>query len=152
MATIRTRFFQSWFRMTRSMTLGVRAAVENERGEILMVKHTYIAGWHLPGGGVEKGEPAIQALTRELAEEGGVKLGGTPLLFGVYSNHKVFRNDHVLLYRVPPGFWTETEAQHGREIAESRWFDPLSPPDGTTPGTRRRLAELYQGRTSEPYW
>lgn len=152
MPSFRTRIFQSWFRFSRSLTLGVRAAVENDAGRVLMVRHTYTEGWYLPGGGVEKGEPAIDALTRELVEEGGVQLSGPPLLVGIYSNHRVFRNDHVLLYRVPAGFWTATDPVQRGEIAELMWADPKSPPDGTTPGNRQRLAELYEGLSSGPFW
>ena len=134
------------------MTLGVRAAVENEVGQVLMVRHTYTSGWFLPGGGVERGEPAVEALRRELVEEGGVALDGTPLLVGVYSNHPNFRNDHVLLYRVPAGFWTACAPTSQGEIAETAWVDPLAPPRGTTPGTARRLTELFDGGPSDPYW
>ena len=152
MPSLRTHLFQTWFRLSRPMTLGVRAAVENDLGRVLMVRHTYTEGWFLPGGGVERGEPAIDAITRELVEEGGVQLDGPPLLVGVYSNHRSFRNDHVLLYRVPSGFWTPCTPTSRGEIAESAWIDPLSPPQGTTPGTTRRLRELFDGGPSEPYW
>ncbi len=45
--------FRLYARTTRSMTLGVRGAVMNDAGEVLLVEHTYMHGWHLPGGGVE---------------------------------------------------------------------------------------------------
>ena len=66
---IRTRIFQAWFRFSRPMTLGARGIVENESGEVLLVRHTYTRGLYLPGGGVERGETVMQALIRELAEE-----------------------------------------------------------------------------------
>lgn len=152
MGKVRNRLFQAWFRFRRPMTLGVRAAVEGEDGKVLMVRHTYTPGWHMPGGGVEKSETALAALTRELQEEGGVELTGSPLLFGVYSNHASFRNDHVLLYRVPLGFWKACQATSNGEIAEIAWIDPKNPPEGTTPGTRRRLKELYDGTTLTALW
>ena len=68
MARIRTRIFQSWFRLSRPMTLGVRAVMENAAGEVFMIRHTYTPGWYLPGGGVEKGETSIESLERELLE------------------------------------------------------------------------------------
>ncbi|MEZ5997592.1 MAG: NUDIX domain-containing protein [Hyphomonas sp.] len=152
MASFRTRLFQAWFRLSRPMTLGVRAAVEDGEGRVFMVRHTYTAGWFLPGGGVEKAETSLDALTRELEEEGGFRLTGVPDLIGIYSNHFVFANDHVLLYRVGAAHWEQGEATSRGEIAETVWADPLTPPDGTTPGTRRKLAELYGGGPKSPYW
>ncbi|MGA1342577.1 MAG: NUDIX domain-containing protein [Hyphomonas sp.] len=152
MPSLRTLAFQAWFRISRPMTLGVRAAVENREGHVFMVRHTYIDGWFMPGGGVEHGEPALEALRRELIEEGGIRLTAEPEVFGFYSNHHVFRNDHVLLYRVPWGSWEQVAATSQGEIAESAWVDPQAPPDTITSGERRRLEELYGSAPISPYW
>lgn len=153
MSKIRTRIFQSWFRFSRPMTLGVRAIVENEHGNVLLVRHTYTAGLFLPGGGVEKGERAETSMRRELVEEAGVDITGTPALVGVYSNHRIFPNDHVLLYRLAHDAWTACDPTSRGEISERVWVDPSSPPDDATPGTLRRLAEHASGeRASDGYW
>lgn len=152
MTDFRTRLFQSWWRMRRAMTLGVRGVVEREDGAIALVRHTYVRGFYLPGGGVETGETVAAALARELAEEAGVRLTAPPELVGVYSNHRAFRNDHVLLYRARAGGWTDCESAHGREIAECFWCEPGDLPEDTTPGTRRRLLELYGGGPRDALW
>lgn len=150
MHRLRTRLFQSWFRLSRPMTLGVRGLVINESGQVLLVQHTYTPGWFLPGGGIEKGEPAILSLERELVEEAGIVMTGPPALGGIFSNHPVFPNDHVVFFRVT--HWRQEAATSEGEIAEVRWSDPAAPPKGTTPGTRRRLAEFVSGETPGAYW
>jgi 8-oxo-dGTP pyrophosphatase MutT (NUDIX family) len=134
------------------MTLGVRAAVENTDGQVFMVRHTYTKGWFLPGGGVERGQTAIDALRQELVEEGGISLTTTPELIGIYSNHAVFKNDHVLLYRIRAGEWTPVKATSRGEIAETAWIDPLAPPEDITKGNANRLRELYQNAPQTAHW
>ncbi len=150
MHRLRTRLFQSWFRLSRSMTLGVRGLVIDEDGRALLVRHTYTPGWFLPGGGIEKGEPAIVSLERELLEEAGIVLTEPPELRGIFSNHSVFPNDHVIFFRATQ--WRQDEATSQGEIAEVRWVDPARPPEHTTPGTRRRLTEFVSGEAPGPYW
>ena len=152
MPSLRTRFFQVWFRVSRPMTLGVRGVVENSAGQVLLVRHTYTPGLFFPGGGVERGETALSALARELEEEAGVRASGEPRLHGVYSNHPNFRNDHVLLYRLTAGRWQACPPTSRGEIAERIWADPHDPPPDVTPGTARRLAELYSGGGTDGYW
>ena len=152
MPTLRTLAFQAWFRISRPMTLGVRAAVENADGHVFMVRHTYINGWFMPGGGIEKDEPALEALRRELIEEGGIRLIAEPKVFGFYSNHHHFRNDHVLLYHVPWGSLEKVAATSTGEISETTWVNPHAPPAGVTAGNLRRLEELYRGAPVSPWW
>ena len=147
---IRRRAFHAWFRLSRSLTLGVRGLVENEAGEVLLVRHTYVDGLYLPGGGVERAETADTALERELIEEAGVKLVEQPVLHGIYSNHTAFPNDHVLLYRILA--WEAVPATSTGEIAEIVWTDPVQLPGDVTPGTARRLAEFYRGAPRSSTW
>ena len=90
----------SYWRFARGMTLGVRALVVDSAGRILLVQHSYVRGWHLPGGGVEQGETMLQALARELAEEGNIRLGSAPRLHGIFFNRHVSKRDHVAVYVV----------------------------------------------------
>lgn len=134
------------------MTLGARAIVENAQGQVLLVRHTYTKGLYLPGGGVERGEVIETALRRELEEEGGVEVTGALSLLGIYSNHQIMRNDHVALYRVPAQAWRPCGDPIGREISQILWVDPLSPPGDATPGTLRRLREVYEDVPNSLSW
>lgn len=152
MADLRTQLFRTWFRLSRPMTLGARAMVENRAGEILLVRHTYSKGLYFPGGGVEKGETVYESMVRELEEEGGVKVTGSAGLVGIFSNHRHMRNDHVLLYKVAADAWTKFGDPIGREISELVWCDPSAPPEDTTPGTKRRLVELITKSVPDEHW
>jgi ADP-ribose pyrophosphatase YjhB (NUDIX family) len=134
-------FFRLYARANRAMTLGVRGAVVNSIGEVLLVEHTYMHGWHLPGGGVERGESAEAAMARELVEEAGVKVIGRPRLCAVHANAGRFRGDHVLLYRIDE--WEPCEATSRGEILKVGWFHPGRLPDGTTAMTQLRISEAF---------
>ena len=94
------RFLHFYWRFARGLTIGVRALVIDGAGRVFLIKHSYIAGWHLPGGGGEVGETLMKALARELHEEGNIELTGPAPLFGIYYNRRVSRRDHVALYVV----------------------------------------------------
>jgi ADP-ribose pyrophosphatase YjhB (NUDIX family) len=135
------RVLHLYFRLTRGLTLGVRAAVLDETGRVFLVRHTYTPGWHLPGGGVEIGETLVEALAKELREEACIRLTAEPVLHGVFFNRGLSRRDHVAVF-VVRDFVVESDKQPDREIAEAGWFPLETLPEDTTAGTRRRLAEI----------
>jgi ADP-ribose pyrophosphatase YjhB (NUDIX family) len=141
----------TYWRFARGMTLGVRAVVLDRENHVFLIRHTYVPGWHLPGGGVETGETALEALGRELREEACIALDETPSLFGVFFNDRVSRRDHVLVY-VIRRFTVLEVKQPDREIAEAGFFPLDHLPEGTTPATRSRLAEILQGQPSSTRW
>lgn len=135
------RVFHLWFWLSRGMTLGVRAIVRDEAGRVFLVRHSYVPGWHLPGGGVELGQTARAAVEVELREEANIELVDEPVLLGVYLNLSASRRDHVMLYLVENARQTAPRLPD-REIVEAGFFAPDALPEGTTLSTRRRLAEL----------
>jgi 8-oxo-dGTP pyrophosphatase MutT (NUDIX family) len=143
--------FHLYWRFARGMTLGVRGVVLDGDGKVFLVKHSYVSGWHLPGGGVEVGETFLDALRRELMEEGRIELQGEPVLHGIFLNRHVSRRDHVAVYFVRQ-FSQDRLPEPNREIIASGFFAASGLPDDTTEGTRRRIAEALQGKPAIATW
>lgn len=146
-----TRLLHVYFRFARGVTFGVRGVVLNDRGEVFLIRHTYVPGWHFPGGGVEVGETAELSLERELSEEAGIAPTERPVLHGLFFNRRISRRDHVAVY-VLRRFRVERVKQPDREIAEAGFFPLDRLPNGTTPATRRRLAEIISGQPPAIEW
>ena len=132
------------------VTLGVRVLVTDATGAVLLVRHTYTPGWHLPGGQVDPGESLAAAAAREVQEETGVLLTEPPRLVAIFARLRPRLSDHVALLR--GGAWTGTPAANGFEIREIGFFSPSRLPEGVTPATRRRLGELAAGLTPAEHW
>ncbi|MEO1397273.1 MAG: NUDIX domain-containing protein [Pseudomonadota bacterium] len=145
------RAFIAFGMATRAMTLGVRALVLNEEGHVFLVRHTYVEGWHFPGGGVERDETMQEALEKELREEGNILLTEEPYLFHFYRNTLHSRYDHVALF-VCRGAVQSAPKSLDHEIAEARFFPTDALPEGATPSTRQRLREVLEGAGRADLW
>jgi len=145
------RVFHLYWRFARGMTLGVRAVVLDGDDRVFLVKHSYVSGWHLPGGGVETGETFQDALRRELAEEGRIELSADPPLHGLFLNSHVSRRDHVAVYVVRQ-FSQDRLPEANHEIVACGFFDAADLPEETTRGTRLRIAEVLEGRDKIATW
>jgi ADP-ribose pyrophosphatase YjhB (NUDIX family) len=145
------RFFHLYWRLARGMTLGVRAVVLDGDNRVFLVKHSYVTGWHLPGGGVEVGETFAEALRRELAEEGRIELLGEPALHGVFLNSHVSPRDHVAVYLVRY-FRQDRLPEPNREIIACGFFDAAALRAETTAGTRLRISEALEGKAPMATW
>jgi ADP-ribose pyrophosphatase YjhB (NUDIX family) len=133
------------------MTLGVRAVVIDAERRIFLVKHSYVDGWHLPGGGVETGETVLAALARELAEEGNIEITGAPQLHGIFFNQHVSPRDHVAVFMVR-AFRQDAPPKPDREIIAHGFFALDALPNDTTAGTRARIAEVVLGAPMSERW
>ncbi|MEQ9518106.1 MAG: NUDIX domain-containing protein [Parvibaculum sp.] len=142
-------FLQQYWRISRPLTAGARVLVIDASGKVLLVRHTYVEGWYLPGGGVDRGETMRAAAAREIWEEAGIVANGDLTLFGLYANFKEFKSDHIALY-VLRDF--RQEARKSAEIAEFGFFSMDALPEGTSVATRARLREWVEGQVPPDYW
>lgn len=145
------KLFHWWFLFRRPMTLGVRVLVSNEDGHVLLVRHTYVSGWHLPGGGVERGETLEAAAEKELREETGFAAAAKLRLRSVHYNRSASPRDHVAVF-ICPTFEKLREFEPNREIAEIGFFSPDNLPQNIAAGTRRRIDELLLDKEPSPEW
>lgn len=146
-----SRALHSYFLVARGLTLGVRAIIRSDDGKFLLVRHTYTPGWHFPGGGVEKGETTISALVNELEQETGLRLATDPVLHGVFHNKRVSHRDHVLVYLCNVSGSVDRKPACA-EIAEIGYFGLADLPQGTDPGTIRRMQEVANGAAPSTEW
>jgi 8-oxo-dGTP pyrophosphatase MutT (NUDIX family) len=140
-----------WERFTRGMTLGVRALVIDQDGRIFLVKHSYVTGWHLPGGGVEPGETLIDALIRELREEANIEPTVRPILHGVFLNERLSIRDHVAVF-VVKDFRQIAPPAPNYEIIAHGFFPIAELPNDTTSSTRARIIEALGGTPAAERW
>ncbi len=140
-----------YWRFSRGLTLGVRGMAIDADGRIFLVKHSYIPGWHLPGGGVEARESMREALDRELMEEGNIEILQAPRLFAIYHNRTISGRDHVALF-VINSFTQATAPQPNAEIIAHGFFARDDLPADTTAGTRARISEVLDAAGPSDTW
>ncbi len=141
-------------RFTRPLTMGVRAVILDQSSDgprVFLVRHSYVAGWHLPGGAVEPGESVGDCLLREVREECAIAVAGTPQLFGLYFNRQASPRDHVAVYVVRE-FRVLSPRRSDWEIVDADFFGRERLPHDTTAATRARLAEVLDGQPAGPDW
>ena len=95
------RVLHFYWRFARGLTHGRSRGRDRPAGRVFLVKHSYVAGWHLPGGGVETGE-TVQRGAGARAAGGGRHYGARVArrCTASSSTRRVSRRDHVVVFVV----------------------------------------------------
>ena len=137
---------------------GVRVVVLDPHDRVLLFRVTDVDGsgatwWEAPGGGRLLGEPAADAVRRELAEEVGaidvevVPLGEVHVRRTRLGGADLAKVEDLFAVRLPDDHvetsgWTTAEV---RDIVEVRWWDPgelaTMAPDAVVPEGLARLVD-----------
>lgn len=117
---------QRLYRLTRPRyTVGVKAILFNERGQVLLVEHVLHPRhpWGLPGGWVDRGELPRESMARELREE----LGLDAVVGPVVQVEELDDIRHIDLT-----YLCQTDQPVGRlskELLGCAWYDVDALPD-----------------------
>ena len=119
--------------------------------KVFLVKHSYVSGWHLPGGGVEVGESFLDALSRELVEEGRIALKSEPVCTACSSTAT---SPAATMSR---SMWSGSFRRIACRSPTTRLSPaasslPMRCPMETTHGTRLRIAEVLDGKARIGTW
>jgi len=128
---------------------GAHAMIEDGEGRVLLVRHTYMPGWFFPGGGVNRGEPALDAVKREMREEVGLQSCETCDLFGLYTRKHIWTTNVIAFFHVKGAL---LDFKPNAEIAEAKFFPLDAPPEGTGAGALRRFEERAKRKEKSLYW
>lgn len=130
----------------RPVRMGVRTMMIQD-DKVWLVRHTYISGWFMPGGGLKRGETLEHAARREAYEETGAKLGDITLM-GIYTSFKDWKTDHAIVFICKDFSFT---GKPDGEIAELRAFNINEYPEDLFPSHRLRLEEYQKGITQPQF-
>jgi len=102
------------------------ALVQKATGELLLVRKRGTDCFMLPGGKIEPGETAVQALVREVREELGTTFQSVEARFlGVFTAAAANEPDHEVVAHLL-AVSLDSDANPGAEIEEMIWADILA--------------------------
>jgi len=132
-------------RIAPAHTVGALCFVEHE-GRVLVLRQRHRRGWTLPGGLVNRGETAVQAVEREVGEETGLRIVvGQP--FATVIEPNVRRVD--VLFRVTVD--ERPEVRVAGEALTAEWIAPeeLGEIDDPTTDAFAEWARYLAGRSHD---
>jgi 8-oxo-dGTP diphosphatase len=117
------RMMRAYWRVRRPVTHGALVVLWN-RGEVLLVRNSYVPYYSAPGGYVNRHEDARDAAVRELKEELGISVAPERLHLALELTHPWENKlDHVKLFELELSERPVVSVDH-REVVEAGWFTP----------------------------
>lgn len=119
-----------------SFTVSAAAVISNDKGEVLLLNHVLrpYSAWGLPGGFLDKGEQAEEAIRREIREETGLELEQLQL----YSMRTTNSHIEVLFFARSNG----DPRINSREIIDLGWFTPDKMPEQMSRVQREQVLDV----------
>ncbi|HLK60837.1 MAG TPA: NUDIX domain-containing protein [Chthonomonadaceae bacterium] len=125
--------------------IGAAAFIQDEEGNILLVKHTYgRLNWELPGGGAESNESPVETALREVREETGLETVAHHMTGYYYAPYNDSLHFVFWCERTDP---TATPKPTSPEISECRFWPPAALPRPISDWTIRRIEDALAGNT-----
>jgi len=123
--------------------LGAAAVITNERGEVLLVKHSYAQlNWELPGGAADPGESIAETALREVREETGLEVVAEHVT-GIYYESDLDMLSFAFWCTVPTG--TLNLQPDNEEISQCAFCPPDDLPRPISDFTIRRIEDALAG-------
>lgn len=123
--------------------IGAGAAIIDEEGRILLVRHTYgPLNWELPGGLGKPFESPVETALREVREETGLVVV-VEWLSGVYYDREVDNHHFMFACAAPVGHVPRVTSP---EVSECAFWAPESLPRPISDFTIRRIHDALSGQ------
>lgn len=138
------------WKIVKPRTRGVRVMLFNQKGELLLVRHTYGRSdyFMLPGGGIRPFETPHHAAEREVKEEVGIQALELKLR-AQYESRAEGKRDTIYLFE---GTASGHPAPDSFEVAEAIFADLSALPPAVSPATVRRIQERAGQRQVDATW
>jgi 8-oxo-dGTP diphosphatase len=117
------QLMRTYWKLTRPTTHGALVTLWN-RGEVLLVRNSYVPYYSLPGGYVRRGEDPKAAAARELHEEVGLDASLDRLSLVHDETHDwEGKRDHVEIFTLEVDSRPDITVDN-REVIEASWWKP----------------------------
>ncbi len=115
-----------YWKITNPRSIGSRCLIV-KNNQILLLRHSYMPDYYIPGGGIKKNETITEGIIRELKEEVGITVSIDDLmLFLIIESNLEYKQDTAFIFLVKNITKDQQINSHNhdkKEILEIKWFD-----------------------------